>query len=409
MYKARIKSNTCTNSHPVGCFYHVYQQILKAKEKSKEKTDGQSSKLNGKTALVIGASSGIGLASRIALTFGAGMNTIGVYLDRAAQAHKIGTAGFYNNQAFEYYARRADKLAISTNQDAFQKNAKDWVIQRLQKQEKKIDVLVYSLASARRTVKGFGEYQCAIKPISGSYTGTSLDPFKAELTDLDIEAATQEEVDATVKVMGGEDWQEWVDRLKDAGVLADNFKTVAYSYVGPDQSLGIYAQGTLGKAKSHLHETAVVLDQSLGAINGRAHIGMFQALVTPSSTVIPSMPLYISVLNQLQKKAGTFEMAVEQVLRLFTTKIYNESDNKDIKLRVDNFERDVDLQKDLNKILADVNQENLEELVDLGGFTTTFLQQYGFNYNFISYEDKPDPLTPPSIHDFSNVDLAAAV
>jgi enoyl-[acyl-carrier protein] reductase/trans-2-enoyl-CoA reductase (NAD+) len=360
-------------------------------------------------ALVIGASSGIGLASRIALTFGAGMDTMGVYLDRAAQAHKIGTAGFYNNQAFEYYARRADKLAISTNQDAFQKNAKDWVIQRLQKQEKKIDVLVYSLASPKRNIKGLGEFQCAIKPISGTYTGTSLDPFKAELTDLDIEAATQEEVDATVKVMGGEDWQEWVDRLKDAGVLADYFKTVAYSYVGPDQSLGIYAQGTLGKAKSHLHETAVALDQSLESINGRAHIGMFQALVTPSSSVIPSMPLYISVLNQLQKKAGTFEMAVEQVLRLFTTKMYNESDNKDIKLRVDNFERDADLQKDLNKILAHVNQENLEELVDLGGFKTTFLQQYGFNYNFISYEDKPDPLTPPSIHDFSNVDLAVAV
>lgn len=397
MYKARIKSNICTNSHPVGCFYHVYEQILKAKEKASE--------LSGQTALVVGSSSGIGLASRIALTFGAGMDTIGVYFDRAAQAHKIGTAGWYNNQALEYYARRAGKMAISSNQDAFQKNAKDWVIQKLQQQDKKIDVLVYSLASPKRTVEGIGEYRSAIKPINGTYQGRTLDPFKGVLRDMEIEAASQEEVDATVKVMGGEDWQEWVNRLKKAGVLADNFKTVAYSYLGPDHTQAIYGDGTLGKAKAHLHETAIALDQSLKSLNGRAHIGLFQALVTPSSSVIPSMPLYISVLHQLQKKAGTYEMTVEQVMRLFTDKMYNAQNNADVKLRVDNFERDVDLQKELHKILADVNQENLDELVDLDGFKTAFLQQFGFNYDFINYDEKPDPLTPPSVHDFSDREL----
>jgi enoyl-[acyl-carrier protein] reductase/trans-2-enoyl-CoA reductase (NAD+) len=400
MYKARIKSNICTNSHPVGCYYHVYEQILKAKE--------QATDLSGQTALVVGASSGIGLASRIALTFGAGMDTIGVYYDRAAQAHKIGTAGWYNNQAFEYYARRADKLAISSNQDAYQKNAKDWVIQKLQQQDKKIDVLVYSLASPRRSVEGVGEFRSAIKPINGTFKGQALDPFKAVLRDMEIEAATQEEVDATVKVMGGEDWQEWVNRLKQAGVLADNFKTVAYSYLGPDHTQAIYGDGTLGKAKSHLHETAIALDQNLKSINGRAHIGLFQALVTPSSSVIPSMPLYISVLHQLQKKAGTFEMTVEQVMRLFKTKMYDDIQSKDVKLRVDNFERDVALQIELDSIITKVNQENLTELVDLDGFRKAFLQQFGFDYDFISYDEKPDPLTPPSIHDFSDLDLKKA-
>lgn len=401
MYKARIKSNICTNSHPVGCYYHVYEQILKAKE--------QACELEGKTALVVGASSGIGLASRIALTFGAGMDTIGVYFDRAAQAHKIGTAGWYNNQAFEYYARRSDKMAISSNQDAYQKNAKDWVIQKLQQQEKKIDVLVYSLASPRRSIEGVGDFRSAIKPIAGNFKGTTLDPFKAELRDLEIDAATQEEVDATVKVMGGEDWQEWVARLKQAGVLAENFKTIAYSYLGPDHTQAIYGDGTLGKAKSHLHETAIALDQNLKSINGRAHIGLFQALVTPSSSVIPSMPLYISVLHQLQKKMGTYEMTVEQVMRLLKTKMYDSENSKDVKLRVDNFEREPELQKELNKIITQVNQENLVDLVDLDGFKTAFLQQFGFNYDFISYEEKPDPLTPPSVHDFSSLELKKAV
>ncbi|MFT6153750.1 MAG: enoyl-[acyl-carrier protein] reductase/trans-2-enoyl-CoA reductase (NAD+) [Crocinitomicaceae bacterium] len=409
MYKARIKRNTCTNSHPVGCFYNVYDQILKTKEKIKEQPDSKAFNLKGNTALVIGASSGIGLASRIALTFGAGMDTIGVYFDRAAQAHKMGAAGFYNNQALEYYARRADKMSISTNQDAFQKNAKDWVIQKLQQQDKKIDILVYSLASAKRSVKGLGDYHRTIKPINSKYVGINLDPFKAELNDLEIEAATQDEIDSTIKVMGGEDWQEWVARLKSAGVLAENFKTIAYSSLAPDHTKEIFDNGTLGKARSQLHETAIALDQRLQSINGRAHIGLFQALLTPSISVAPTMPLYVSVLNQLQKKSGTYEETIEHVLRLFSTKLFNEKNNDDIKLRVDNFEREPELQKELSKILASVNQGNLNEVVDLESFKTDFLHQFGFNYDFIDYEEKPDPLTPPSIYNFSDINLEIAV
>jgi enoyl-[acyl-carrier protein] reductase/trans-2-enoyl-CoA reductase (NAD+) len=408
MYKARIRSNACTNSHPVGCFYNVYQQIIKVKEKTIAQTDSQDFNLKGKTALVIGASSGMGLASRIALTFGAGMDTIGVYFDRAAQAHKIGSAGFYNNQAFEYFARRANRTAVSSNQDAFQKNAKDWVIQKLQQQDKKIDVLVYSLASSKRAVKGLGEYHSVIKPINFKYAGTHLDLFKEELLDLEIDAATQDEVDSTIKVMGGEDWQDWVNRLKKAGVLADNFKTIAYSTLGTDHTKEIYGSGTVGKARSHLHETAIALDQKLEPINGSAHIGLFQAMLTPSSSIAPAMPLYMSLLNQLQKKAGTYEIAVEQVLRLFETKLFNDN-NKDIKLRIDGLETDQRLQAELSQILATVNQQNLTKLVDIKSFKTEFLQQFGFDYGFINYQEKPDPLTPPSIYNFSEMDLEVAV
>jgi len=401
-YKARIKNNICTNAHPVGCFFHVYEQI---QQMSNLKIDG----FENKTALVVGASSGIGLASRIALTFAAGMDTLGLYCDRAAQAHKMGSAGWYNNQAFEYYARRANKMALSSNQDAFQSNAKDWVIQKLQQQEKKLDVLVYSLAAPKRSIKGVGEFRSTIKPISGEFNGQTVDPFKHELRELNISAATQDEVEATVKVMGGEDWQDWVNQLKKAGVLAPNFKTVAYSYLGPDQTQEIYGDGTLGAAKSHLHETAIALDQSLKDIQGKANIGLFQALVTPSSSVIPSMPLYISVLHQLQKQFGTYESTVQQVGRLLKDDFLNLNISTDVKLRADQYERDEKLQSEVNKILTSVTQNNLDDLVDLDGFVQSFLQQFGFGYDFIDYEIKPDPLTPPALHDFNqSADLKKA-
>lgn len=397
-YRPRIKNNVCTNAHPVGCFYNVYQQVNNA---TKEVIDNQA----GKTALVIGCSSGIGLASRIALTFAAGMDTLGVYSDRAAQAHKYGSAGWYNNQAFEYYARRADKVALSTNQDAYQTNAKEWVIQKLQQSGKKIDLLVYSLAAPKRTIKNVADYRSVIKPIDETFHGRTLDVFKGELRDLEITSATPDEVDATVKVMGGEDWQQWVKQLKHAGVLADNFKTVAYSYLGPDQTQAIYGRGTLGCAKSHLHETCIAIDQSIQDIKGKAHIGLLQALVTPSSSVIPSMPLYISVLHEQQKLSGKYETTLQQVMRLLKDQLLSSGSDQPYRLRVDDLERDSDVQLLVNKILETVAQENLTDLINVEGFKQEFLQQFGFSYDFVDYETKPDPLTPPAIHDFSNLEL----
>ncbi|NVK38771.1 MAG: enoyl-[acyl-carrier-protein] reductase FabV [Gammaproteobacteria bacterium] len=396
-YQPRIKNNICTNAHPVGCYYNVFQQVQDACE---NKIQG----MQGKTALVIGASSGIGLASRIALTFSAGMDTLGVYCDRAAQAHKYGSAGWYNNQAFEYYARRANKMALSSNQDAFQHNAKDWVIQKLQQAEKQIDVLVYSLAAPKRSIKGVADYHSAIKPINETFTGKTLDVFKSEVRDIEVPSATHDEVDATVKVMGGEDWQEWVSRLKKAGVLAPNFKTIAYSYLGPDQTQEIYGDGTLGCAKAHLHETCVALDQGLSKMGGQARIGLLQALVTPSSSVIPSLPLYISALHQEQKKADMYETTLQQVTRLLDKHLFDENvAAKNLRLRVDDLERNADIQAHVNEILDQVNQTNLADLINVDEFKKEFLQQFGFAYDFIDYEQKPDPLTPVAIQDFSQL------
>lgn len=396
-YQPRIKNNICTNAHPVGCYYNVYQQVLNACE---HKLEG----MEGKTALVVGASSGIGLASRIALTFSAGMDTLGVYYDRAAQAHKYGNAGWYNNQAFEYYARRANKMALSCNQDAFQRNAKDWVIQKLQQSGKQIDVLVYSLASPKRSVKGVGDFVSAIKPINETFHGKTLDVYKGEIRDIEIPSASHDEIDATVKVMGGEDWQAWVAQLKKAGVLAPNFKTIAYSYLGPDQTQEIYGSGTLGRAKAHLHETGIALDQDLRKVGGQARIGLLQALVTPSSSVIPSLPLYIAALHQEQKRAGQYENTLQQVTRLFEQGLFNETACKEnTRLRVDNLERDANIQARVNDILNQVSQDNLRELVDVDALKQDFLQQFGFAYDFIDYGQKPDPLTPPAIHDFSQL------
>ena len=395
-YQPRIKNNICTNAHPVGCYYNVYQQMQNACD---QKIQG----MQGKTALVIGASSGIGLASRIALTFAAGMDTLGVYLDRAAQAHKYGSAGWYNNQAFEYYARRADKMALTCNQDAFQRNAKDWVVQKLQQSEKQIDVLVYSLAAPKRNIKGVGEYTSVIKPINEPFHGKTLDVYKGEMRDIEIPSASHDEIDATVNVMGGEDWQEWVNTLKKAGVLAPNFKTIAYSYLGPDQTQEIYGNGTLGRAKAHLHETAIALDQNLNKMGASAHIGLLQALVTPSSSVIPSLPLYIAALNQEQKRVNKHENTLQQVTRLLSQCLSATTQKPDLRLRVDDLERDTNIQASINKILNQVDSKNLRDLVDVDDLKQAFLQQFGFAYDFIDYGQKPDPLTPPAIHDFSQL------
>lgn len=401
MYRPRIKNNICTNAHPVGCFYNVYKQMQTALSEPLPAGKNQ-------TALVVGASSGLGLASRLALTFSAGMDTIGVYSDRAAQAHKYGSAGWYNNQAFEYYARRANKMALSTNQDAFQKNAKDWVIQKLQQNDKKIDVLIYSLAAPKRNIKGVAEYVSAIKPMSDDYRARHLDVCAQQLSDLAMAAASPAEVDATVKVMGGEDWQQWVLRLQEAGVLAENFKTLAYSYMGPAQTHAIYADGTLGRAKDHLHATATALNEGLLSAAGHASVGVLQAQLTPSSAVIPGMPLYLSVLQQQQKKTGKFEDSVQQVQRLFAGSVFNQTSKPEQCVRVDDLECDSAVQRSVKAVLDGLNQENLPELLDIESVKQNFLQQFGFAYDFINYKQKPDPLTPPAIHDFSELSYRKA-
>jgi len=394
-YKARIKNNICTNAHPLGCYRNVFHGMNQA---------AQTPFAGPKTALVVGASSGIGLASRLSLAFGAGADTLGVYYERAAQAHKFGTAGWYNNQGFEYFARRAGYTALSTNQDAFQNNAKEWVIQKLKHMEKPLELLVYSVASPRRKVKGVGEYQSVIKPITETFHGQTVDAFDNKLRDQTIDPATADEVDATVKVMGGEDWHDWICALKQAGVLAENFKTIAYSYLGPEQTQGIYGNGTLGCAKSHLHETSIALDQMLkDGMSGEAKVGLFQALVTPSSSIIPSMPLYLSIFHKTLKQCGKYESPLAQTMRLMSQGLYGQ-DRSMVDghyIRVDQIERDSAIQQQVEAAYAQMSQKTLNQLADVNGFKQAFLNQFGFDLDEIDYSDRPDPLLLPALADFT--------
>lgn len=395
-YSPRTKNNICTNAHPVGCYFNVYQQVIEASE---QRIHGYE----GKTALVVGASSGMGLATRMSLAFSYGMDTLGVYFDRAAQPHKYGNAAWYKNQALEYFARRADKLALSTNQDAFQRNAKEWVIQKLQQAGKKIDVLVYSLAPAKRNIKGVGEFKSALKPVNSDLKSKELDVFKGTIDLLELPAASQEEIDATVKVMGGDDWQAWVERLQEADVLADNFKTIAYSYESPMQTNAIYSDGTLGFAKEQLKKVCVEIDCSLKELNGQARIGMMPASVTPSSSIIPTLPLYLAVLHQEQQQKGLHESALQQVTRLFRDNLFSDVAEHNLELRVDEIERNEEIQQKVSSIINQVNGDNIKDLINLADFKQYLLQQFGFSYDFIDYEQRPDPLTPPAIHDFSQM------
>ncbi len=401
-YKARIKNNICTNAHPLGCYRNIYHDAQVA----------SAVRYNGpKMALVVGASSGIGLASRMSLAFGAGADTLGVYYERAAQAHKFGTAGWYNNQGFEYFARRNGLTALSTNQDAFQKNAKEWVIQRLKQLEKPLDLLVYSVASPRRKVKGVGEFQSVIKPIKKAFNGLTVDVFENKLRTQQIEPANSDEVDATVKVMGGEDWQDWVMTLQEAGVLAKNFKTIAYSYLGPEQTQDIYGQGTLGCAKAHLHETSIALDEKLGkSLNGEAKVGLFQAVVTPSSSVIPSMPLYLSIFHKTLKESGKYESVMEQTNRMFAQGLYGQEQSmRDGQyLRVDQIERDARVQAEVNRAYEQLTSLGLEKVADTQGFKQAFLQQFGFGLSEVDYSERPDPLLLPATADFANTERKIA-
>lgn len=395
-YSPRTKDNTCTNAHPVGCYFNVYQQVSKASEHVLQGFEN-------KTALVIGASSGMGLATRMALSFSYGMDTLGVYCDRAAQPHKYGNAAWYKNQAFEYFARRANRMALSTNQDAFQYNAKDWVIQKLKQADKKIDVLVYSLASSKRNVKGEGEFKSALKPIGEPLTSKALDVFKESIDILELPEASRTEIDATVKIMGGDDWQEWVEYLKAADVLANDFKTIAFSYEAPELTQAIYSKGTIGAAKQKLVDVCAQINSALSDAAGKARIGLMPATVTPSSSIIPTLPLYLAVLHKEQKDQGTHESALQQVTRLFRDHLFSDVVRDDLFLRVNEFEQNENIQHKVSSVISQINDDNINDLINLADFKQHLLQQFGFSYDFIDYEHRPDPLTPPAIHDFSQM------
>jgi enoyl-[acyl-carrier protein] reductase/trans-2-enoyl-CoA reductase (NAD+) len=382
--KAKIINNICLNSHPAGCSADVARQIAYVRSHGPVK--------NGpKNVLVIGSSTGYGLATRIAAAFGSGAKTIGVAFEKAGSEKGPGTAGYYNTLAFDKAAQKEGLFSLSFNGDAFGNEMKDQVVAAAKEHLGSVDLLVYSLASPVRTDPATGVmYRSVLKPLGQDFVAKSIDPFKGEIKVQTVTPATEEEAAATVKVMGGEDWELWVAALEKAGLLAPGFTTVAYSYIGPEVTYPFYRSGTIGKAKEHLEATSHTLSARLKkAVGGSAYVSVNKALVTRASAVIPAVSLYISLLYKVMKKQGTHEGCVEQIDRLFRDRLYTGKavpvDAEGL-IRIDDWEMAPAVQKEVSDLWDQVTAENLRDLCDVKGFEEDFLQLNGFAIPGVDYD-----------------------
>lgn len=388
--KPMIRNNICMNAHPDGCEKDVLDQI--AYVRSKGAVGGGK---GPKRALVIGSSTGFGLASRITLAYSFGASTLGVAFEREAAEKRTATMGWYNTVAFEKQAKADGLYAESLNGDAFSNEVKQQVIDKIRKDLGTVDLVVYSLASPVRTDPSSGEtYRSVLKPIGEQFTAKSINPETGEIREFSIEPASQEEIDNTVKVMGGEDWELWIDALQSAGLLAEGAKTVAYSYIGPDVTKEVYRDGTIGKAKEHLEKSAAGITKKLGAIGGEARVSVNKALVTRASAVIPVVPLYLALLFKIMKAKGIHEGCIEQMHRLFTAKLYVDKvpTDADGRIRMDDWELREDVQAEIGKLWPQVTSENISQLGDLAGYHDDFLRLHGFGRPDIDYDADVDPI-----------------
>jgi len=377
----------CTTAHPDGCARQVRRQVDYVKSKPAVK--------GPRNALIIGASTGYGLASRIVASFGAGANTIGVYFDRAAEGARTATAGWYNSAAFEQTALDAGRKSFSIVGDAFSQEIKDKTIATIRDELGQVDLVVYSVASPRRTHPVTGEtFASVIKPLGGTYTNKTVNFHTGEVSVASIEPATDDEVRQTVAVMGGEDWQMWIDALQDAGVLTADATTVAYTYIGPEITHAVYREGTIGRAKEDLEATGLRLNDKLSATGGRAFVSVNKALVTQSSSAIPVVPLYISVLYKVMKEKGLHEGCIEQMHRLFSERLYGGGQtpvDEEGRIRLDDLEMRQDVQAEVEKLWGKLETDNVYDLSDLKGYNKEFFQLFGFETDGIDYEAEADP------------------
>lgn len=376
----------CITAHPEGCAKQIDKQIEYIK--AQKKFTGPAN------VLVIGASTGYGLASRIAAAFGAGANTIGVFFDRAAEGTRTATAGWYNTAAFEQAASQQGLKSYSIVGDAFSDSIKAKTIELIKAEFEQVDLVVYSLASPRRTHPVTGEvFSSVIKPIGPTYTNKTLNFHTGEVSLTSIEPATDEEIRQTTAVMGGEDWSMWIEQLSEAGVLAKGATTVAYSYVGPEVTQPIYREGTIGKAKNDLEQTATRLNSLLEPQGGRAFVSVNKALVTQSSSAIPVVPLYISALYKVMKEKELHENCIQQIYRLFSEHLYSgdtvEVDDKGL-IRIDDWEMREDVQTEVMKRWLDLTSDNVTSLADLSGYQQDFFQLFGFHTEGIDYDADVD-------------------
>lgn len=388
----KIRGFICTTAHPEGCARHVGSQIAVVKNRGPI--------ANGpKKVLVIGSSTGYGLSSRIAAAFGSGAATVGVFFERAGEADRTATAGWYNTAAFEREAAAAGLYARSFNGDAFSNEVKTEVIAAIKADLGQVDAVIYSLASPRRTHPSTGGvFKSVLKSIGDPYTAKNLNTTTGVVSPITIEPAIGDDIQQTTAVMGGEDWEMWIDDLLEAGVLAENVQTVAYSYIGPEVTWPIYKNGTIGLAKEDLERTQRALDSKLAALSGKAWVSVNKALVTQASSAIPVVPLYISLLYKVMKSGGTHEDTIEQMDRLFRDRLYNGNPQPDEagRIRIDDWEMTPAVQKLTGERWAAVNTENLAELGDFAGYQSSFLRLFGFGLEGVDYaaETNPDVRIP---------------
>ncbi len=383
--KPKFRGFICTTAHPEGCEYNVKQQIEYVKKEKKIK--------GPKNVLVVGASAGFGLASRIVSTFACGASTIGVFWEKPASGNKTATAGWYNSAAFEKAAKAEGIYAKSINGDAFSNEIKEKTIELIKKDLGKVDMVIYSLASPRRNNPVDGNsYTSVLKPIGKDFVNKNVDFHTGEIKEVTLEAASEEEINNTVKVMGGEDWELWIDALAKAGVLEKGITTMAYSYIGPEITKPIYNGGTIGRAKDHLDITAKKLNEKLKVLDGSAIVSVNKALVTQASSAIPVVPLYISLLYKVMKEKGIHEGCIEQIYRLFEDRLYSGDMKLDGegRIRVDDWEMREDVQVEVAKLWPEISTETLSSISDIVGFRKEFFNLFGFEFDTINYDEETD-------------------
>jgi len=391
--KPKVRGFICITAHPQGCAANVASQIDYVKSK------GPLADMP-RRVLVIGASTGYGLASRITTAFGGSAATIGVFFEKAAEPARTGSAGWYNSAAFEDAARAAGLYAKSLNGDAFSDAMKRQVIDLIKADLGQVDAVIYSLASPRRTHPHTGEiFKSILKPVGASYTAKTVDTDKGIVSDITIEPATDQEIRDTAAVMGGEDWEMWIDALAAAGALAPGALTVAYSYIGPKVTWAIYRNGTIGRAKEDLEAAAGRIAGKLQPAGGRAYVSINKALVTQASSAIPVVPLYISLLYRIMKEKGLHEGCIEQIQRLFAERLCNRASpqlDDHGRIRIDDLEMLPEVQEAVEKIWPTVTTENLSAITDFSGYREEFLRLFGFGLPGVDYEAETDPIVPVS-------------
>lgn len=388
----KIRGFICTTAHPDGCAKHVAEQIAVVKNRGPI--------ANGpKKVLVIGSSTGYGLSSRIAAAFGSGAATIGVFFEKPGEPDKCGTAGWYNSAAFEKEAAAAGLYARSFNGDAFSDEMKAEVIAAIKADLGQVDCIIYSLASPRRTHPKTGEVlKSVLKPIGQSYTNKNLNTTNGVVDEITIQPAEGDDVEQTVAVMGGEDWQMWIDALLAENLIAPGSQTFAYSYIGPELTWPIYKNGTIGKAKEDLEHVQRELDAKLAPLGGKAWVSVNKALVTQASSAIPVVPLYISLLYKVMKADGTHEDCIEQMDRLFRDRLTHPQPDDTGRIRLDDWEMEPKVQEPVIANWQKVTTENLNELGDLEGYQSSFLRLFGFGLDGVDYDAETDTgMKVPSI------------